>query len=773
MRTPPNARNNVRSFNSIPEFLSRYSATIPVGMRWRLTLLGLIAPLLIAGAISIWLDYEGRREATLIEVELRSEQVTRQLEDLIHKVHGATGSFAMSWVMHHSSPLVSQGDVRSQSEYLVEFVKDRPHITNAYLIDVSGVTIASSDPEMMNNRIGPEELFERANASGEFITSDVIASTEGSSPYLLFLQPLFWGARTPEAFIALQTELRVISSAIDMGPGFPSSAKSGIFDSQGIIVAGRGLEEPHPGTMLGRDISDSQLWQVTNTIPEGEWFGPGLDGVERIVFFSNPETTQWTTTVAYAESEVFGPIWKRLWMFTGATLVALVAVLALAEVLIRREANQFNVLEEGIKERTSELTSSNLSLSTEIEERKRIEGILLQTQKMEAVGQLAGGISHELNNMLTPILGYAELASAKLEKENIIQRDLARIRQAATRAAEITQQLLVFSRQNISNPRVLSLNDIVAEMRPLIRRLVSEDIELVTLLEEDLWNTEVDAGQIEQVLINLVINARDAIAEGGNISIRSGNYGKESELSGEYSFGLPGGDYVHLSVSDNGSGMSSETKMHAFEPFYTTKEIGSGTGLGLSICYGIIKQFNGYIFIESQVGGSTTVNIFLPKVDAPSTKIASIMDAPGSFEGNETVLLVEDEPLVREVISRMLSNQGYQVLEAINGEEAMKIAADFTNSEGGIIHLLLTDVVMPLMGGKELAQKVIEIFPECSVLYTSGYTDKANLNGDVAKQNRLFLQKPFKENELLESVRNMLDSQTTDEAAKFHASYQA
>ncbi len=375
-----------------------------------------------------------------------------------------------------------------------------------------------------------------------------------------------------------------------------------------------------------------------------------------------------------------------------------------------------------------------------------------QAQKMEAVGQLAAGIAHDFNNLLTAINGFAELMRLQLSPEDSLREMTDKILGAGQRAADLVKQLLAFSRKQVIEPKVLDLNDVVANMHTMLRRIIGEDIELTTVLAPDLWPVKVDPAQIEQVIVNLVVNARDAMPNGGRLTIETAREVPGRDDIARYLESQPG-DYVLLAVSDTGIGMSEEVKAHIFEPFFTTKDVGKGTGLGLATVYGIVKQSGGNIEVYSKEGQGTTFKIYLPRAEevAPTSVRQEVRAEIPS--GSETILLVEDDRGVRELARRVLHRQGYTLLEARNGEEAWQLST----RHPGPIHLLLTDVVMPGVGGKALAEQMAQARSELKIIFMSGYTDDA-----LGRRGRLgpsvaFLQKPFSPMDLARKVRVVLD----------------
>jgi PAS domain S-box-containing protein len=393
-----------------------------------------------------------------------------------------------------------------------------------------------------------------------------------------------------------------------------------------------------------------------------------------------------------------------------------------------------------------------LILVRDITNRKMLEQQLRQASKMEAVGRLAGGVAHDFNNLLTVIGGYAQMLRDSLPPADSLREVVEEIARAADRANALTQRLLSFSRHQVVQPKVLELNSVVSGLNKMLRRVIGADIELATALRPDLARVKVDRSQIEQILVNLIVNARDAMPGGGRLTIETRNV----ELGEEYArmhVGVVPGQYVMLSVGDTGDGMDEETKSHLFEPFFTTKEPGKGTGLGLSTVYGIAKQSGGDIDVHSEVGKGTTVRVYLPQVEEAGVEVALKTPVRRPLGGTETVLLVEDEVGVRKLFQEILRRHGYTVLEARDSQDAVMIGAEHP----GPIHLLLTDVVMPQMSGGELAKRIRGMRPALRVLYVSGYADDASLRREAPDLGGAFLQKPFTPEVLLRTLRDVLD----------------
>ncbi len=387
----------------------------------------------------------------------------------------------------------------------------------------------------------------------------------------------------------------------------------------------------------------------------------------------------------------------------------------------------------------------------DISERRRLEEQLLQSQKMEGIGRLAGGVAHDFNNLLTAILGYAALLESSLPPRDRLQEDAREIVKAANRAASLTQQLLAFARKQIITPKIVNLNELVLNIDKMLRRLIGEDIEFVTLPGTDLWPVKVDPIQLEQVLINLAVNSRDAMPTGGRLTIETGNVFLDEDYVLQHVEVTPG-PYVMLALSDTGVGMEEQTRAHLFEPFFTTKEKGKGTGLGLATCYGIIKQAGGYIWVYSEPGKGTTFKIYLPHAGGSATWPERSSVLTSDLSGHETILLVEDEPLVREMTAQVLRTHGYNVLVAENGSEALSVAHDLSSP----IHLVITDVVMPQMSGRQLADILRGNRPGIKILYMSGYTENSIVHHGVLEEGIAFIAKPFTPTGLLKRVREEL-----------------
>ncbi len=390
----------------------------------------------------------------------------------------------------------------------------------------------------------------------------------------------------------------------------------------------------------------------------------------------------------------------------------------------------------------------------DVTEKRVLENKLHMAGKMEAVGRLSGGIAHDFNNLLGVMIGYSQLLKRKLHSSPELSEYAEEIEKAGRRASTLTRQLLAFSRQQILKPTVLDLNALVSDMEKILPRLIREDISIRIDLQSSLGSVKADRGQIEQVIMNLAVNARDAMPTGGLLIIQTAN----TELDDSYVREHPGakpGRYVELAVSDSGIGMNRETITHIFEPFFTTKGLGQGTGLGLATVYGIVKQSNGYIWVESSPGEGTCFQVFLPRVEEPVTPGSDLPAIdPDAKKGSETILLAEDSESLRKLVSSLLNGQGFKVLESQNGEDALEVAGKYDDP----IHLLLTDVVMPGINGRVLAERLRAKRPETRILYMSGYTDAILSTQGVLDQATNLIYKPFTEEQLIEKVKSVLDS---------------
>jgi len=556
-------------------------------------------------------------------------------------------------------------------------------------------------------------------------------------------------------------------------PGTPASLelrwrhKDGSWRHIDAVAVDR-LAEPAVGAIVVnfRDVSERRTAEAALRESE-ERYRTLVEGVRDIIFALSPEGTiaslnpAFETITGLRREEWVGQPFERLVHPEDLPLA-----LELLGRVVRgelRPASQFRVRTAKGDYRVGEFSATPqlhegrlvgiLGIGRDVTERVQLEQQLRQAQKMEAVGRLAGGIAHDFNNILTAITGYADLLLEDLGATDPRRQDADEIHKAADRAAGLTRQLLAFSRQQVLQPTVLEVNKLVSDLEKMLRRLLGEDVELGTRLAPTTGRVKADPGQLEQVIMNLAVNARDAMPNGGKLTLETGNVDLDEAYAADH---YPGraGPFVLLAVSDTGIGMSEETQAHMFEPFFTTKEKGKGTGLGLATVYGIIKQSGGFIWVYSEVGHGTTFKLYLPRVEELAERASQPAQAPArAARGTETVLVVEDEAPVRSVARQVLERHGYTVLEAPSAEAALDLATRYS----GTIHLLLTDVVMPGLNGRELASRLATLRPDARVIFMSGYTDDAVTRHGVLEPGSTYVQKPFTPDAIARKVREVLD----------------
>ena len=566
--------------------------------------------------------------------------------------------------------------------------------------------------------------------------------------------------------------LRAVVAEVLDRPGVPRTVEVRVQRRDGgwcvlDAVAVNRLTEPAVGAIVVnyRDVTERR--QAEEALRDSEIrYRTLVDGVRDIIFALTPEGTivslnpAFETITGWPRGEWLGKAFEQLVHPEDLPL----AVELLGRVVRGepRPASQFRVGTKGgdyrvadfaaTAQRRDEALVGILGIGRDVTERVQLEQQLRQAQKMEAVGRLAGGVAHDFNNILTAITGFADLLAEDLPASDARRQDALEIRKAAERAAGLTRQLLAFSRQQVLQPQVLDLNALLTELEKLLRRLLGEDIALVTRLEPALGRVKTDPGQLEQVVMNLAVNSRDAMPRGGKLTIETANVRLDDAYAREH-YPARAGPHVMLAVSDTGTGMTAEVQAHLFEPFFTTKEKGKGTGLGLATVYGIVKQSGGFVWVYSELGLGTTFKIYLPRVDEPGGVAAAAAALAPVGRGTETILLAEDEAPVRAVARQVLERHGYTVLEAPSAEAALDLVGRYS----GPIHLLLTDVIMPGLSGRELAIRLAPLRPETRVIYMSGYTDDAITRHGVLEAGLVYIQKPFTPELLARKVREVLD----------------
>ncbi len=524
-------------------------------------------------------------------------------------------------------------------------------------------------------------------------------------------------------------------------------------------------EEKFGGFLLGVFRYQELLYSILEDVAQDYWVAV-YDGDEQVYSRAGASTPREEAWAQEADIELQQLTWRaRAWpkpetlAYTRSPLpqVALVGGILMAGLLA------FAVyLAETSQLRAREVAAANKELKREIAGREQAEEALRQAQKMEAVGQLAGGVAHDFNNLLMVIRGHAALSLNCFGPENPLRRELQEILKAAERASSLTRQLLAFSRKQVLQPRVLDLNALVTQVAELLPPLLGEDINLVMDLESELGRVKADPGQMEQVIMNLVFNARDAMPDGGELKIQTANADLDQTLACRHA-GVRPGPHVMLAVRDTGRGMDEETQSHIFEPFFTTKDRSKGTGLGLATAYGTVNQSGGCVTVSSKLGEGTTIQIYLPCVEETIEVVETPKALPESLQGGETILVVEDDDAVRNMTREFLKIKGYSVVEARSAADAIQLM----ERHNGPIDLVLTDVVMPGMKGRELVERLANLRPGMKVLYMSAYTEDAIINYGILSPGTAFIEKPFSPDELASKVREVLDANRDNLGAQY------
>jgi signal transduction histidine kinase len=643
-------------------------------------------------------------------------------------------------------------DVRTIRDFLIHYQQQNPRAELLFVLDTAGKVVARTDLAM------PEPL---PHAKDRWI------------------EPLLAGRNA--------TGILDIETGLYHAAAMPAEAGGRLF---GFVIAGARINDAFAAALA--ETSQSEILIATDHLIGSSLKGEGSNSPLRLDWKQSAQFTEAPSVVTLAGT-TYAALATQLGREGGPRPVALllksrdqalapyrgirtgllflvflvtVAAVFGSALLARSVTAPIAKLVDGTKQvatgnldfqldihRSDELGELAGSFNRMILERKRLEEQFRQAQKMEAVGRLAGGVAHDFNNLLTAIGGFGQLVYEALDPKDALRDDVLQIIKAGERATSLTRQLLAFSRRQFLLPKVFSLNDVVVDMQKMLERLVGADIQLVTVLEPKLGRIKADPGQLEQVLLNLVVNARDAMPNGGQITITTSNlnldHGDQEERPS-----IPSGRYTLLTVEDAGTGMTEEVRSHLFEPFFTTKETGKGTGLGLATVYGITQQSNGHIVVESELGHGSTFKIHLPQTDEEDAPSETHKAAFDDLSGSETILVAEDEDALRGLAVQVLRGRGYTVLETSEGAEALAVCEALGNK----IDLILTDVVMPKMSGTELAEKVASLYPDIKVLYMSGYQGAAIFRHGEINMETVYLQKPFTPAVLADKVRRVLDA---------------
>ncbi len=675
---------------------------------------------------------------------------------------------------------VREGNSESCSAYLRQIVPQfGKAYTNVGVLNAKGTLICSAYTAVSVS-LADRSYFQRAVAKKDFVVGEYIVGRQTGKAALPLAYPLLNSAGEVQ-FVAFATvDLDSLAAGL-AGDDGPRDAVVIVTDRDDTVVA----RHPDGRKRVGQSLKNEPLTAKIGTQPKGSFDHDEGNQVEAVAFervhpLESGLMVRVLISKTHARTAANWAMYQNLVAFSLVALIVIIGVKAASERLLLQPLAQLTkasrrlaagdlgarVASSTTIPELNELGKGFDAMATVLEEResarlrvemerKELEQQYHQAQKMDAVGRLAGGIAHDFNNMLTAILGYCELLLDDPDLKETNRGDIHEIEKAGKTAAQLTRQLLAFSRRGIVEPVVLDLNAIVSAMDKMLHRLVGEHIEMETKLASNLDAVKVDPGQIEQVILNLVVNARDAMPDGGRMSIETANVYLRDGVTSAY-LTAPPGNYVMLAVRDTGSGMTPEVLEHLFEPFYTTKGTGKGTGLGLATVYGIVKQNNGAIIVGSGAGGGSVFRIYFPDCSEHATAASQAASSARTVErpanGKATVLIVEDDPGIRELSSKILRRYGYKVLTADGGEEARKIC----ERHDGSIHVLLSDVVMPGMNGPMVAEMLTKMRPGMKVLFMSGYTDDAIVRHGVMERDMPFLQKPFTPERLANKIVEVL-----------------
>lgn len=672
-------------------------------------------------------------------------------------------------------PDVQNGNTSVIEPLLAKFIVQNPVYANIVLMDHTGIPWASGIP-LQNQKysMSDRRYFKDVLATGRFSAGEYTMGKTTSKPVLSFGYPLNDANRKISGCIAIGFNLEYFRNIFDHSV-LHAKATFLLLDHQGIILYT--TQSPEKFTGKPYPFAD-EFKSIREGVMEKTWTATDVEGLPIIITSSKLilrpgeapylyilSTIPYENFITHLRIEVIGKILflasimllAIIFMWYIGRRFILNPITTLTEAIMQIANGNLNVRTAGnvnVRELVKvgqALDTMAIQLSANITEHRKTEEQLRQSLKMESVGRLAGGVAHDFNNMLGVILGHTEMILDELDPTVPIYADLMEIRKAAERSADLTRQLLAFARKQTATPKVLNLNDTVDGMLKLLRRLIGEDIDLVWQPENHPCLVKIDPSQIDQIMANLSINARDAITGIGKITIETKGVTFDAEYCAANSGFIPG-DYVALAISDDGCGMDKQILNKLFEPFFTTKEIGKGTGLGLATVYGIVKQNNGFITVYSEPGVGTSFRIYLPRYLGESVQLQEDQEA-GPAPGNETILLVEDEPLILAMTTTMLERLGYKVLASSTPSKALELA----EKHAGKIDLLMTDIIMPEMNGRDLGKRLVTVTPNLRVLFMSGYTANIIAQHDIMEEGSAFLEKPFSKKELAIKLRTVLE----------------
>jgi signal transduction histidine kinase/CheY-like chemotaxis protein len=720
-------------------------------------------------AILLYSGLEQRRE----RIETAKSDVSLLTRTMAEAQKGITQSTKQILSTLSLLPAIQSGDASECNPLFRAMLEQNPNFDNIALVDLSGQVIASgktfTEINLADRKHVKEALAKKDFAVGEYI----ITRVGTANPAFTFAYPVLDKEDNLRNILTAAIKLDVFAGFYDVTT-LPEKSFLAVTDHNGIrMFYYPAQKNTNP---IGQPIQ-AKPWNIaSNGAREGLFFASGSDGLRRILAYEKLYLSDESTPYLYVwtgipENHIIRPanaaLTRNVLLLILATVVSLLISWAIGRktlispiqllVTLTRKFSQGD-FEARIEQKTQTgeiaiLTEAFHNMAKTLAEKTQLEEQYRQTQKMEAIGQLAGGVAHDFNNMLGVILGYAELALTEVDQSHPLYNKLKEIEKAALRSADITRQLLAFARKQTIEPKVLNLNETVEGMLKMLRRLIGEDINLTWQPGDDLWPVKVDPAQIDLVLVNLCINGRDAIAGIGRMTVQTENSILSEEYCAAHTECVPG-EYVRMTVTDSGCGIDKLTLSQIFEPFFTTKGVGEGTGLGLATVFGAVRQNNGFINVSSGLGLGTSFTIYLPRYHGDTKQADKELAPPPVMRGKATILLVEDEAAILSMTMAILKKLGYAVLPAGSPEEAIRRAADFF----GEIDMLMTDVIMPGLNGRDLADLLLEDYPQMRCLFMSGYTADIISNHEVLDKDVYFLQKPFAKKDLAVKLRQVLEN---------------